>query len=156
MDPAINAVYDDPLILVDDVPIFNYTFFIASLPFSIIEYVEVFNKRYIYGDFVFNGIVLIKTKTDNFAGLFMPYGSIFAVYQTITPEVTIQFPEYSKTENKQSSLPDFSELFASREPAIRFLYVVYSFSFVYACKIKLENSFILKAQLFLSYTRLRS
>jgi hypothetical protein len=109
MDPAKNAVYDDPLILLDDIPIFNYNS-LASLPFSIIEFVEVFNKQYIYGDFVFNGLVLIKTKTDNFAGLVMPYGSVFAVYQTITPELTLQFPEYSTTENKQSSLPDFRTL----------------------------------------------
>lgn len=109
MDPAKNVVYNDPLILVDDVPVFNYSA-LAQLPFPTIESVDVYNKQYVYGDFVFNGIVLINTKTDNFAGLLMPYGSVFAVFQTITPEIGLQFPEYHSTELRESSLPDFRTL----------------------------------------------
>jgi len=109
MDPAKNVVYNDPLILIDDVPLFNYNS-LANLPYSVIESVDVYTKQYIYGDFVFNGIVLIKTKTDNFAGLFMPYGSVFAVYQTITPEVLIQFPDYSVDSKKQTRLPEFRDM----------------------------------------------
>ncbi|HEY9113238.1 MAG TPA: hypothetical protein VIN10_00975, partial [Bacteroidales bacterium] len=106
MDPAKNAVYDNPLILVDDVPLFNYNS-LANLPFSIVESVDVYAKQYVYGDFVFNGIVIIKTKTDNFAGLFMPYASVFAVYKMITPEIIIESPDYSTDSTKQSRLPDF-------------------------------------------------
>lgn len=109
MDPAKNVVYDDPLIILDDVPLFDYNG-LSKLPFSIVESVDVFTKQYIYGDFIFNGIVLIKTKTDDFAGLLMPYGSVFAVYQTITPEVIIQFPDYSEENKKQSRLPEFRTL----------------------------------------------
>ena len=105
-DPAKNAVYDNPLVLLDDVPIFNYNS-LANLPSSAIDSVDVYTKQYIYGDFVFNGIILIRTKSDDFAGLLMPYGSVFAVYKTITPEVIIQFPDYSKESSKQSRLPEF-------------------------------------------------
>ncbi|HOW25475.1 MAG TPA: hypothetical protein PK711_07370 [Bacteroidales bacterium] len=99
-------VFEDPLILLDDVPVSSVDE-LLKIPPALVERIESINHPYLHGDFVWNGVIMVYTKTDNFAGSSFPRGSIFLDYQTITP--LYLFPEYDylMEEQKASKLPDF-------------------------------------------------
>ncbi len=59
-------LYDSPLVLLDNVPIFNITELLKINPAKI-EAMEVFNSDYILGDYTLGGILSIISKTDDFA-----------------------------------------------------------------------------------------
>jgi len=83
MDENSNFLPGQPLILVDNVPVFDMKGLLKIHP-SKIEKIELINKIYVYGNQALNGIILITTKTDNFGGIPLPDESVFLEYQTRT------------------------------------------------------------------------
>ncbi len=77
-----NLLSENPLILLDRIPIFDPDK-IMQLDVSGIEKVEVINTAYILGENTFYGVLMITTKTDNFAGIDLPKSSVFLDYQTL-------------------------------------------------------------------------
>lgn len=77
-----NVTSEDPLLLIDKIPVFDANK-IMGLNISLIEKVEVINRSYILGENTFNGVIMLTTKTENFAGIQFPKSSIFIEYPTI-------------------------------------------------------------------------
>lgn len=97
--------YDEPLILVDNLPVFDINNLMGIQP-SKIEQIDVYNGNYTYGDLILKGLIVIQTNTDNFGGIDPPQHAVFVEYQTLTPQVRLQFPDYAGSE-KQNRSPDF-------------------------------------------------
>ena len=94
-----------PLILLDNVPIFNPNK-IMQLDPSQIKKIEVIYKTYILGSHTINGIIMLTTNTDNFAEIELPKSATFIEYQTL------EEPNNYLNINKDSSdaslrIPDF-------------------------------------------------
>jgi hypothetical protein len=105
-DSKRNLVYNDPLVMLDQIPVFDVDALLKINP-KRIKQIEVINQPYVYGETTFNGIIQIRTNTRDFAGIKMPSSSVFVDYQCITP--TSQFFERMHIPSKEqpSSLPDF-------------------------------------------------
>lgn len=99
-------VFEDPMILLDNVPVKSVDD-LLKIPPALVDRIESINHPYLHGDFVMNGVVMVYTKTDNFAGSPFPKGSVFLDYQTITPSFPFPEYEYSTEEQKAGRLPDF-------------------------------------------------
>jgi hypothetical protein len=81
-DSKGNITSENPLLLLDKIPIFDANK-IMGLNISLIEKVEVINRNYVLGENTFNGVIMLTTKTENFAGIEFPKSSIFIEYPTI-------------------------------------------------------------------------
>jgi hypothetical protein len=109
LDNNRKNVYEHPLILVDNLPVFNVEEILAINPAKI-ERIDVIGKVYSYGDLLIEGIVMFHTKTDNFAGIQLPPASVFVEYQTITPSASVEFPVYNPENETPAHSPDFKNL----------------------------------------------
>ena len=109
VDQTRKNVYDNPLILVDNLPVFNVEEILAINPAKI-ERIDVIGKVYSFGDLLIQGIVMFHTKTDNFAGIQLPSSLAFVEYQTITPSAAVQFPVYNPQNQTPGHSPDFKNL----------------------------------------------
>jgi len=109
VDQTRKNVYDQPLILVDNLPVFNVEEILAINPAKI-ERIDVIGKVYSFGDLLIEGIVMFHTKTDNFAGIQLPSSLAFVEYQTITPSAAVQFPVYNPQSTTAGHSPDFKNL----------------------------------------------
>lgn len=102
-------IFEDPLILLDDVPVSSVGE-LMKIPPALVDRIEVINEPYIHGDFILDGVVMVYTKTENFAGARFPDGSIFLDYQTITPRASFSAKEYYTSDQIDSRRPDFRNL----------------------------------------------
>jgi hypothetical protein len=109
VNPSRKNVYDHPLILVDNLPVFNVEEILAINPAKV-ERIDVIGKVYNFGDLLIEGIVMFHTKTDNFAGIELPSSLAFVEYQTITPLAAVQFPVYNPQSTTPGHSPDFKNL----------------------------------------------
>ena len=109
INPTTKAVYDHPLILIDNLPVFNIEDILAINPDNV-ERIDAIGKVYSFGDLLIKGIVMIHTKTHDFAGIHIPSGSVFVEYQTITPPASVQFPVYTPHTKENGHSPDFRNL----------------------------------------------
>jgi hypothetical protein len=104
-DRQLSYNYDNPLILVDNIPIFNVNH-VLEIPPNKVEEIGIINKTYLLGNNFLKGIVLIKTKTENFGGVKMPNGSNFFEYTTLSSQ---SYPSINtQKENKFSNLIYFN------------------------------------------------
>jgi hypothetical protein len=88
-----NILSENPLVLLDKIPVFDPTK-IMQLDISLIEKVEVINKTYILGANTFQGVIMLTSKTNNFAGIEIPESSVFIEYPTV--EETNHIGRFSK------------------------------------------------------------
>jgi hypothetical protein len=96
----------EPLILFDNVPVFDPNKILQVKP-SQIERIQVVSQPYILGDFTMNGVVIINSKTDNFADLDFPGGSTFLKYQGVSNGTVFSAPIYRDTAEHSTRRPDF-------------------------------------------------
>ena len=99
-------VYRDPLILLDNIPVFNVNELMKINPKKIIK-IEVIDKQYVYGDYTINGIIRVVTNTDNFADYDFSGESVYVDFQTITASTNPIFPEYNSEIKRNDRIPDF-------------------------------------------------
>lgn len=102
-------MFENPLVLVDNIVIFDINELMKIHP-SLIEKIEVIKETHQYGDYVLRGIVSITTITDNFGGMKLPSGYIFAEFQTLNESADFVFPEFNTDLKKESPVPDFRNL----------------------------------------------
>lgn len=107
-DKKYSVLYQDPLVLVDGVPVFDINEVMKISPENV-DKINVNTTKYYIGDYTLNGLIRLYTKTKNFAGISFPVESVFLDYQTITPESYPVFPDYGKG-LKSSRIPDFRNL----------------------------------------------
>jgi len=108
-DAERKVFYTNPLVLVDNIPIFDINELLKVSP-KVVEKVELLPSPFILGDHDINGIVTIKTKSDDFGGIIMPSSSTFFEYQTLNPEYVFKANSYATPDELQSRLPDFRTL----------------------------------------------
>ncbi len=101
-----NVIYDNPMVLVDNIPIFDDNELMKIHP-SKINKIECLPTPIVLGDNIIEGLVKITTHTDNFADVKMPEGSIFLSYQMISPSFQFEAPTYNTQIKKQSRKADF-------------------------------------------------
>lgn len=109
LDSETGLSYDNHLIMVDNIPLGNVNELMRIHP-GYVEQVDVINRTYFLGDHSFQGILLVKTKTNNFGGVTMPPDAVFLEYPLITPDTIYQevsYEHYSPTSKKE---PDFRTL----------------------------------------------
>lgn len=104
LDDQLNIRYDNPLLLVNQVPYYNIDKLMELQPTEI-ERIDVSNHVYIYGNNEFNGIIMVTTNTGNFADLPLSQGGVFVEYETLEPE--IQFKQFSLLADTLDN-PDFA------------------------------------------------
>lgn len=105
-DPERELFYESPLILVDNIPIFDVNELLKVSP-KIVEKIELHPTTFILGDHNINGIVMLSTTTDNFGGIIMPKSSTFLEYQTLNPGYVFNTKTYTSPEELQSRAGDF-------------------------------------------------
>ena len=106
LNSTTKTLYNRPLILIDNLPVFNIDELMKIKP-SLVEKIEVITKPYTLGEMNFKGIVMIKTKTDNFAGMKLPEETVFLKYQTATLLAKQVFPSF-ETSSFATNQPYFS------------------------------------------------
>ncbi|RLD45957.1 MAG: hypothetical protein DRI88_08135, partial [Bacteroidetes bacterium] len=106
MDKKTNQLYGNPLILLDDLPVFNVNELLKINP-ELIERISVINSTYVYGEHVFRGIVFLETTTTNFAGMELPSSSTFLEFQTLEDRAVHTSPDAAKKDQRK---PDFRNL----------------------------------------------
>lgn len=103
-DEYLNIKYDNPLVLVDQIPYYDIDRLMELQPTEI-EQIDVASNVYAYGNSLFNGIIKITTNTGNFAGLPLSKGGVFVEYETL--ETDVKFIPFSSLPNI-SGKPNFA------------------------------------------------
>ncbi len=93
---------DSPLILLDNIPVFNIEELLKIDPAKI-EAIEIYHSDYILGDYTIGGIISIISKTDNFAGYQWGKQAAFTTFKTFT--ISQAFEQVLHLE--KSHYPDF-------------------------------------------------
>jgi len=109
LDKKTNQTYGNPLILIDNLPVFNVNELLKISP-ELINRISVINSTYVYGEHIFRGVVFFETNTKNFAGIVLPESSTFLEFQTIEDNVTFSSPDHSGNTKGENSIPDFRNL----------------------------------------------
>lgn len=105
-DSERELFYNNPLILVDEIPIFNVNELMKISP-EVVEKIEIHKTPFILGDHTINGIISVRTFTDNFGGMIMPASSTFFEYLTLSPRYVFKPKTYLSPEELNSRLADF-------------------------------------------------
>ena len=107
--PEPSRLLEDPLVLLDNVPVFNYKELLKIPPLSI-EKINIINQEYLLGNHLLNGVINLISKKNSLEGYKFPSGTVFFNYQTITPATEFEVPEMVTTRTKPHSLPYFANL----------------------------------------------
>ncbi len=105
LDSETGLSYENHLVMIDNIPLYDINELMAIHP-SNVEQVDVINRTYVIGDHTFRGIILVKTKTNNFGGITMPPDAVFIRYPLITPERTFIPVEGQPSGNAIVSKPE--------------------------------------------------
>jgi len=105
-DEELNINYNKPLILLDNIPVFNVDDILKIKP-SQINNIEIINKMYLSGDKIYNGIIILNSNSDKFCRIKLPENSKFIKYQGFAYTGHPFFPEYKTIDEKESNMPDF-------------------------------------------------
>ncbi|MGK0364292.1 MAG: hypothetical protein ACI85O_001349 [Saprospiraceae bacterium] len=104
-NPETNQTFSDPLVLLDNVPVNDIDALLKVSP-SKLERIEVISSNYRLGDYLFGGIILLHTNTNNFADYKWSNASAFIEYKTLTASKSFKQVVYDVQE-KNNSYPDF-------------------------------------------------
>lgn len=107
-DMIAEKTYRHPLILVDDVPVFDHNEVLKISP-KVIESIGVHYTPFDMGSNAIKGIISIKTNTDNFGGI-TPKSSTFFQFQTMSPAYSFYSKNYADPKVFASRSADFRNL----------------------------------------------
>ncbi len=108
-DSENEIFYNNPLILIDEIPVFDVNELMKVSPKDI-EKIELHKTPYILGDHVINGIIMIHTLTNNFGGMIMPKSAAFFDYNTLMPSFKFTAKRYNTNTELKSRSADFRTL----------------------------------------------
>jgi hypothetical protein len=108
-NPATEWVFENELLLLDYVPIFDLDA-ILDIPPERIDQINAINNTWYLGDNTLRNVVMINSKGRDFAGYDFPNGSIFIDYQTLSPETNFKSPSYENQNGQNTPIPDFRTL----------------------------------------------
>lgn len=106
LQPTEKTMMDDPLILLDGVPVFDVDRIIAYDPLKV-QKLEVVAARYIWGPIRANGIVSYTTYKGDLPGFSLNPHDVILDYDGLQKQRIFYSPDYSTEKAMQSRLPDF-------------------------------------------------
>lgn len=104
--PANQFFYADPLVLLDGVPVFNFTKFLQFDPLKL-KSLEVVTKRYLLGNSIFEGILNWKTYNADLANYEFDPNVLLLDYEGLQMAREFYAPVYNNEASLLSHLPDF-------------------------------------------------
>lgn len=109
MNDDARGVLEDPLVLLDGLPIFDTNRIMVFDPLKI-KQLDVTTKRYILGPQVFNGIVSYATYKGDLAGFPLAAYALLQEYEGLQGQREFYAPRYETPQQRQSRLPHFRNL----------------------------------------------
>jgi hypothetical protein len=95
-----------PCLMIDGV-IINDAAMIANLDPEIVEKIDVVKEKYLVGNYFFNGIVNVITKSGDFSCVSLPDYMIRLHYRVLDPVSSFVSPDYSRDQLMDSRVPDY-------------------------------------------------
>jgi hypothetical protein len=80
---------------------------IAGLDPHNVEKIDVVKDKYAIGDYFFDGILNVITKSADFSCITLPEYMVRFPYRVIDPVLSFQMPDYSSEALINNSIPDF-------------------------------------------------
>jgi len=109
LNAETNRMNNCKYVFIDNILLFDVDA-LLQVPPSKIGRIDVINRTTYLGDFSLEGMILIRTNTDNFAGITFPQESSFLEYQCISPVSDFSSPVYRSEAEKVDRKPDFRTL----------------------------------------------
>jgi hypothetical protein len=110
MNTPKNQVFsNDPLVLLDGVAVFDMDKIMEMDPLKI-RSIDVVTNLYHFGNFVFEGIISLKTYKHDLAGFQFAPGTVIIDYEGLQTKKEFFAPRYETTSAQQSRLPDMRNL----------------------------------------------
>lgn len=108
LDKGTNTFFEnEPFVLLDGVPVFD-TDRIVTQPASNIKKMEVINRKFFHGLFVFNGIISLTSNTNStFAGVEMNPEAVVFDYDGLQRSKEFYVPLYETEQTREDRSPDF-------------------------------------------------
>ncbi|MDQ2770069.1 MAG: hypothetical protein M3Y54_06165 [Bacteroidota bacterium] len=104
-----SALENNPLVLLDGVPIFNMDKVMALDPLKV-QKLEVIDSRYFQGTSVYDGIVSLTTYKGDLDGLELDAHALVQQYEGVQQQREFYSPRYDTPAAAQSRLPDLRNL----------------------------------------------
>jgi len=102
----MKTLFDDPLLLIDGVPIFNSESILKQDPLKIRK-LQVVNNRFVHGPAVFNGISNWQTYRGDLDGFTADPRAMVVDYEGLQLQRQFYSPVYETPEQRHSRLPDY-------------------------------------------------
>ncbi|TGD79407.1 hypothetical protein [Hymenobacter wooponensis] len=110
MDHINKSIFqENPLVLLDGVPVFNINKIMAMDPLKI-QKLEVMTSNYFQGAARYNGIVSYSTYKGDLAGFELNPRALIQEYEGLQYQREFYSPSYASAEEKQRRLPDMRNL----------------------------------------------
>ena len=100
---------DDPMVLLDGVPIFNLNTVMALDPLKV-KQVDVITAQYVQGQLTYPGLVSYNTYQGDLQGLPLDARALLQTYEGLQIPREFYAPAYATPQEQQSRLPDFRDL----------------------------------------------
>jgi hypothetical protein len=100
---------EDPMVLLDGVPVFNTNKIMALNPLKI-QKLEVMDRRYFHGKSLYNGIVSYTTYKGDLEGFQLDPRVLLQQYEGLQRQREFYAPRYETDQEKKSRLPDLRNL----------------------------------------------
>lgn len=102
-------IEEDPLMILDGVPVFNVNKMIAYDPLKV-QKLDIVASRYHWGPITAAGILNFTTYKGNMEGYAMNPNDLLLDYEGLQQQRIFYSPDYSTTDALQSRLPDFRDV----------------------------------------------
>jgi hypothetical protein len=109
MQPSQRMFDDDPLVLLDGVPVFDMDKLMAYDPLKV-QKLEVVASKYIWGPIVADGITSFTTYKGDLPGYSLNPHDVILDYDGLQKQRIFYSPQYATEKDQQSRLPDFREV----------------------------------------------
>jgi len=106
---AVNILKENPMVLLDGVPVFNINKLMAISPLKF-QKLEVIDNRYFHGLAIYNGIVSFTTYQGDLGGVELDPRVLVQQYEGVQRQREFYAPRYDTPQEKQSRLPDLRNL----------------------------------------------
>ncbi|WP_187264302.1 hypothetical protein [Pontibacter beigongshangensis] len=100
---------NDPMVLLDGVPVFDIDKIMAFDPLKI-KRLDVTTATFLHGPFLYDGLVSYATYQGDLAGFPLDQHALLLEYEGLQQEREFYAPAYATEEQQQSRLPDFRNL----------------------------------------------
>ncbi|HKP32429.1 MAG TPA: hypothetical protein VJT83_06865 [Chitinophagaceae bacterium] len=107
---------NNPLVLIDGVPVFDMNKFIALDPLRI-KRLDVVSRKYHFGSFGFDGIISARSYLGDMAGYPLDPNALVLSYEGLQLEREFYSPVYETRDQVESRMPDFRNVL-NWEPSV--------------------------------------